>query len=401
MNSLKFFVVDDNKAYAYLLIKTLENEGFQEIEYYESGKKCIENLNNKPDIILLDHHMPGMTGLETLKEIKKQLPGVYVINVSGQEQTDIAVGALKAGAYDYIIKGDNEFEALIEIINKIRNISKTEVKHSLVEKHKTQPYPNPISLFQKNKIEGNLFAFILAITAFIALSSCSTQNLLTQASTKSKDADDLINNNTPSAYTIQQGDKLSVSIWDHDDLSVGSIFTIYNSNEVYGKWLQVDPDGNIALPGIGTTKVEGLSLTDCEKHLSELYKNTIVNPLIEIRVLNWEASVLGEVRNPGNISLENEKQILLEVIALAGDFEPYADKKNVKVVRMQDGNTIEYNINLVQLESELQSKLFIYPGDIIYIPSRKGKILDIKSQSLIPIASVLTAAAILYSTLNK
>ena len=63
-------------------------------------------------------------------------------------------------------------------------------------------------------------------------------------------------------YRIRKDDKITISVWGQDELSVGSCYGIYNSNEVYGKWLMVDENGNIELPKLGSMKVLNVTLIE-------------------------------------------------------------------------------------------------------------------------------------------
>ena len=91
---------------------------------------------------------------------------------------------------------------------------------------------------------------ILCITAMF-FSSCITQNLVSRSKkdeTNVKAETQVFAYDPNYVYTLKKDDKINISIWDHDDMSVGSIYGIYNSNEVYGKWLMLDADGNVEVP---------------------------------------------------------------------------------------------------------------------------------------------------------
>lgn len=107
----------------------LLNLNYSNITYFSNGNDCLNNLNQNPDIIFLDHNMDGITGLEVLKKIKRHNPSIYVIMVSGQQNINIAVDALEYGAYGYIIKDNLVRDKMTLIINKI-SLVKEELKKS-------------------------------------------------------------------------------------------------------------------------------------------------------------------------------------------------------------------------------------------------------------------------------
>jgi len=128
-NQFKFFIVDDDIFCANMYEQYLLNLNYTDITYYNNGNDCLNNLNQKPDIIFLDHNMEDITGFEVLKKIKRQNPNIYVVMISGQENIKTAVDALKYGAFDYIIKDNMVCEKMNLIISKIITV-KEELKKS-------------------------------------------------------------------------------------------------------------------------------------------------------------------------------------------------------------------------------------------------------------------------------
>jgi DNA-binding NtrC family response regulator len=120
---LTVFVVDDDSFCRALYKQYLVNMGFEKIEMISNGHECINRLIENPDIILLDHQMAPIDGLETLKKIKRFNPNIYLVYLSGQSNMKVTIDALKYGAFDYIIKSNKlEEEQIAIVITKILNI---------------------------------------------------------------------------------------------------------------------------------------------------------------------------------------------------------------------------------------------------------------------------------------
>ncbi len=119
---LSIFVIDDDPVCQELYKQYLLNMGFTRISLFDNGQQCINELTRKPDIILLDHQMAPMNGMETLKKIKRFDPDIYLIYISAQQDMKVAIDALKYGAFDYIIKGNMEEDLLGAIIHKIIDV---------------------------------------------------------------------------------------------------------------------------------------------------------------------------------------------------------------------------------------------------------------------------------------
>jgi len=98
------YVVDDEETISKLLEHWVTKKwGFQ-ARCFPTGESCLENLNVVPDVVILDIMLPGIGGVETLKEIKKRLPDLPVIMLSAQGKIDVAIETLKIGATDYFSK---------------------------------------------------------------------------------------------------------------------------------------------------------------------------------------------------------------------------------------------------------------------------------------------------------
>jgi two-component system nitrogen regulation response regulator NtrX len=97
-------VVDDEISIREMLIEFLEDHGLS-AEGAADGREAVTLAQVlKPRVILLDIAMPGMNGIETLQELRRQAPGSAVIMISGHADLNTALQALDLGAYDFIQK---------------------------------------------------------------------------------------------------------------------------------------------------------------------------------------------------------------------------------------------------------------------------------------------------------
>ncbi len=104
MVQAKILVVDDEKFITWSLKQHLEKEGY-EVFTAESGEDGFEVFKTElPDIILLDIHLPGISGLETLEAIRKINKEVIVVIITAHGDIETAVSAIKLGAYDFVEK---------------------------------------------------------------------------------------------------------------------------------------------------------------------------------------------------------------------------------------------------------------------------------------------------------
>ena len=235
------------------------------------------------------------------------------------------------------------------------------------------------------------------IILIIFLTSCKTINLFQSNGDALKDIVlfEILEKNYE--HKLAPDDKVSLSIWNHDDLSIGSVYSIYNTNESFGKWILIKHDSTASIPFIGRMNLVGFTVAQAESIIIDSLKTYIKNPIIEIKILNKEVTVLGEVKSPGNYLLEKESNTLIECIGKAQGLNFYADTKRIQIIR----DDIPYIIDLTQLESFNKKNIYLKANDIIYIPSKKGKKLALKSPVLIPFATLLTSIGVFISVVSK
>jgi two-component system, NtrC family, response regulator AtoC len=114
--SATILVVDDDAYTRDIFEQKLEHSGYA-VETAESAEEALGKVKRvDPQIIITDLRMPGMDGLQLLEKVKGTMPLVDVIVVTGHEDMSSAVSAMKAGAFDYIVKPVNlrEVDALVE-----------------------------------------------------------------------------------------------------------------------------------------------------------------------------------------------------------------------------------------------------------------------------------------------
>lgn len=117
---MNIFIVEDNEIYAKTLHYQLSVNPVHQVEVFSSGKEFLENIDRRPDLITLDYRLPDMNGIEILRRIQKEIPGTPVIVISGQEDVDTAVGLLKEGIYDYIVKNENTKDRIWNALQHVK-----------------------------------------------------------------------------------------------------------------------------------------------------------------------------------------------------------------------------------------------------------------------------------------
>ena len=146
-------IVDDEASIAQSLSGLLADEGF-EVATAANGYEALQQIENEtPDLVLLDIWMPGLDGIETLKEIKNRHSQVQVVMITGHGTIETAVQATKYGAYDFIEK-PLSIDKVIVAINNALNFRRLEeenryLRKKTIEKHSITGNCEPIRLLRQ------------------------------------------------------------------------------------------------------------------------------------------------------------------------------------------------------------------------------------------------------------
>ncbi len=132
------YIVDDEQAISKLLTYWVRDKWKYDIEVFGNGEDLLRKLVNKPDLVLLDIMLPGMDGIEVLKRIKQLDENLPVIILSAQGSIEVAVDALKFGAFDYFAKPIDIQRLEPAIKNAIKNYDLTKELENLKENVKKE-----------------------------------------------------------------------------------------------------------------------------------------------------------------------------------------------------------------------------------------------------------------------
>lgn len=164
----------------------------------------------------------------------------------------------------------------------------------------------------------------------------------------------------------------------------------------------VDQDGNIDMPVIGKLKVAGLNRNEVTDQLKEKLKGYLNSPIVNIRILNFKVTVLGDVKSPGTFTIPNERVTLLEALGIAGDLNITAKRKNVLVIRDTDGKKTEVRVDLTSKELFSSPVYYLNQNDLIYVEPNRAKmnssVVNASNVGIvISVISLLTTIAVLIS----
>lgn len=132
MKDFKVLIVDDETDFVEMTIKRLAKRGIR-CSGATSGEQAVEQIRNDNfDVVLLDVKMPGMDGIDTLREIKRLKPLVEVVMLTGHASMESGIEGMKLGAFDYLMK-PMDLEPLLEKLcdaNEKKAIQEEKIKRA-------------------------------------------------------------------------------------------------------------------------------------------------------------------------------------------------------------------------------------------------------------------------------
>ncbi len=120
----KIFIVDDDAMLTEALQDYLTRKVAHDVRSFHTGEECLKHLFEAPDVIVLDYYLnttskDAANGMEILQTIKKSYPNIHVIMLSSQERYGVALQSIQKGAEQYVIKDENAFEKIAQLINEM------------------------------------------------------------------------------------------------------------------------------------------------------------------------------------------------------------------------------------------------------------------------------------------
>ena len=120
MSSFSIMIVEDDPWYGKILQHHLSLNPDYKVSRFLTGKECLANLHQKPDLVTIDFSLPDMDGDVLFKKIKEYNPDLHVIVISSLENISVAVNMLKMGASDYLVKDDATKDMLWNSVIRIK-----------------------------------------------------------------------------------------------------------------------------------------------------------------------------------------------------------------------------------------------------------------------------------------
>jgi len=260
-----------------------------------------------------------------------------------------------------------------------------------------------------NRINTNMRLVVVSLLlAVLAFTSCTPhrkmvylQDLANQGSTIEISAPE---------YLLRPGDILHIRVLTLDAES-RELFNANVSPMGFGGGMPgnanffvlgytVDALGNIVLPVVGNVQVGGLSLAQATQIVQTSIDQYLVDATVDVKLVNFTISVLGEVRRPGQFFIFDNKVTILDAISMAGDLTEFGNR-NINVVRRSEGKVTFHNVDLTSRKFLNSDVFFLQPGDLVYVEPTPLKQLGFAQFPFGVIFSAVSTALLLINFMQR
>lgn len=244
--------------------------------------------------------------------------------------------------------------------------------------------------------------------------SCVTQKQLTYfREADSSTADSLNKHFAPqSEVIIRSGDALTIFVSALDQEAVVPynlptvVYSTPGTNQLQTtpsmQYYIVDESGNIEFPVLGTIHVAGLKRPEVAQLIKSQLEKQVLNPLVQVSLVNAHVSVLGEVNKPGQVAMTTGRITLLDALAAAGDMTPFGKRDNVLITREVNGKIEMARVDLRSADLLASPYYYLQQNDVVYVSPNKVRAISSANAGLwlSMVSTVASAATVIVTVVN-
>lgn len=175
---------------------------------------------------------------------------------------------------------------------------------------------------------------------------------------------------------------------------------LVGQGQLYG--YLVNNEGKIEFPLLGDIKASGKTRIEFTNYIQSQIRNGFVkDAIVDVRIINFKVTVLGEVNRPGTFNLNHNRITLLQVLGNAGDLTIYGNRKNITILRDVDGNQKVFKIDLTSSDFINSDFYYLQQNDVVIVEPNYAQVqaagFNRNASLFVSIASVLLSLIVIIS----
>jgi polysaccharide export outer membrane protein len=135
----------------------------------------------------------------------------------------------------------------------------------------------------------------------------------------------------------------------------------------------VDKDGYINFPILGMVHVGGSTIHEAGRKLQDLIKESVPDVLVSVQIVNFKVGIFGEISRTNTYTIRNNRISILELITMAGDLTINANRKNILLIRDNNGQKEYVRLNITDPNIFASPYFYLKQNDIVYVEPNKAK----------------------------
>ena len=201
-------------------------------------------------------------------------------------------------------------------------------------------------------------------------------------------------------YKVQPRDILYVSVKAQtpegtltevlNDRNAANMNYISNEGGAYMVGYSIDPEGNVTIPMVGDVKVSGMTIYQIRDLFQQKIDSLFRHAYVEVRLMSFKYTVIGEVRLPGSFVNYNDKMTVLEAIGRAGGIAETGTKEKILVIRPLGDQTLTYHIDLQDKSLLSSPAYFLTPNDVVIVQPNPKKVFSVNLPTISFIIATIT-----------
>lgn len=261
------------------------------------------------------------------------------------------------------------------------------------------------------KIKNIFLAAALILTVF----SCKPKENMVYMENEKTEIDQAVKQAVFQGSHLQPGDLLDIKVTAFDDNAVrpfnlNTMNQAGNSTEYLPNQMAqntnigylVSNDGYIVFPVLGKIFVQNMTMSQLREALETRLLEYLTDPLVTIRQLNFNITVLGEVKKPGQYNSPSDKITILQALGMAGDMTDNGDRTKVKLIRHENEGDQTYVIDFTDKNITSSPYYYLQQNDVLYVePDANKKIIANVNPNRTLVFSIIGSAIALLSLIIR
>ena len=213
--------------------------------------------------------------------------------------------------------------------------------------------------------------------------------------------------NAKTDYKVKPGDYLYIRILTLDEKSNevfanitggggnNGTYMMQSDQGLYLTSYMVNDSGYITFPLLGSINANGKTVEQLEQSLNKAASDIIKESSVVVKLVMFNISILGEVKNPGKYAIYKNQVNIFEALAMANDLTTFANRNKVQIIRTDGNKNTVVTIDLLSKDILSSPYYYLQPNDIIYIEPLKNKTFAFEAFPYALIFSTITTALLI------